>query len=128
MSEAIGVTIPIVRGQIGYFQQTRTTLQAARSNLLNLLLTNKGERLMQPEFGTDIYRLLFEQVDIGIDTQVEEDIRSAVSFWLPYIIIRDVKVDASTDNIDRNRLDISTTFSIEQDPTTFETITFTVTT
>ena len=62
MSEPIGVKIPITMGTTGFFNQTFTSLEEAKSNLLNLLLTRKGERVYHPTFGTEIYGLLFSQI------------------------------------------------------------------
>ena len=37
---------------------------AIKQAIQNLLLTNKGERLMNPEYGSDIRRYLFEPLDM----------------------------------------------------------------
>ena len=50
----IGVKLPIQNGQQGYFDSSLTTIDQVKTNIRNLLLTIKGERLMHPEFGTDI--------------------------------------------------------------------------
>ena len=58
----IGVNLPFTRdNKTGWFDQSFTTLEAAKSNLKNLLLTMKGERLMQPNFGTDLMKLVFDE-------------------------------------------------------------------
>ena len=44
----------------GIFPVNYTTLSQAKDNLRNLILTRKGERLMQPEFGCDVWKTLFE--------------------------------------------------------------------
>jgi phage baseplate assembly protein W len=121
MAQPIGVKIPIQPGNAGYFEQTFTTLDEAKSNLINLLLTRKGERVMQPEFGTSIYSILFENVATDIKLILEEDIREAVRTWLSYILIS--SVDINTDRLDNeNRIDISVTFSLKSDPKKYETI------
>ena len=61
------------------FRQTKTTLEQAKHNIRNLLMTIKGERPFQPDFGADIYSYIFEQIteeDLAI--QLEESIREAV--------------------------------------------------
>lgn len=58
----IGVSLPLSHGDQGFFAKTKTTLDQARSNIRNLLLTIKGERLGNPTFGSNLYRVLFEQM------------------------------------------------------------------
>ena len=56
----------------GIFAVNYTTLTQAKNNLKNLILTRKGERMMQPDFGCDIWKVLFEQiVDGDIDYILE---------------------------------------------------------
>ena len=55
---AIGITLPIQIGN-NAFNQAFTTIEQAKSNIKNLLLTNRGERVMQPEFGSGLRELLF---------------------------------------------------------------------
>ena len=49
---AYGITLPVQRGNTGYFSQAFNSFEQAKSNLKNLLLTRKGERIFQPNFGT----------------------------------------------------------------------------
>ena len=49
----IGLAFPLGFANDGIFRKTKTTLEQARYNLRNLLLTVKGERLAHPEFGCD---------------------------------------------------------------------------
>lgn len=115
MSEPIGVKIPIQMGTTGYFNQTFTNIDEAKSNLYNLLLTQKGERVMQPNFGTSIYGRLFEPITRNLSVDIEKEIRAAVDMWLPYVELTDVEVDISDDNIDRNRFDIRVAFGLRRD-------------
>ena len=78
----IGVVLPIRKGQNGFFKQSSTLLEQTKSNLKNLLLTVKGERLAQPEFGSNIYNVLFENMDEGFSKKIEDSIREAVAKWL----------------------------------------------
>jgi phage baseplate assembly protein W len=63
------------------------------SNLKNLILTRKGERIMQPEFGTTLQDSLFEQNTELLVTSIRNSIQDAVSFWLPYVSIDTLTVD-----------------------------------
>ncbi len=89
----IGVSIPFTNTDGGLFPITYTTRDQAISNLKNLLLTRKGERLYNATFGTDIQKVLFEP---NFDTLKEIlifEIESAVAFWLPYINIESINVE-----------------------------------
>ena len=123
----IGVNLPFTRdNKTGWFDQSFTTLEAAKSNLKNLLLTMKGERLMQPNFGTDLMKLVFEQDDGTLQDRIRETIIDAVDFWLPYLKLNTVEVNNSveTDDMNFNRFNVKLVFSIKNVPDKFETITF----
>ena len=78
----IGINKSSDRG--GIFSVNYTTLTQAKDNLKNLILTKKGERYLNPTFGCDIWRVLFEQMDSNlIENQIENTILDAVSNWLP---------------------------------------------
>jgi len=100
---AIGISLPLMKSNT-QFNLTYTTLDQAKANLVNLLLTNKGERVMLPNFGCDIYKMLFENITDSLLIKIEEVIREEVAFWLPYIQIDEVNVthdiDAHTINFD----------------------------
>jgi len=122
MAEPIGVKIPITMGNIGFFNQTFTSLEEAKSNLLNLLLTRRGERVMHPEFGTDIYNLLFSQITRDLKQKIEGEIRTAVETWIPYILLTEVQVDISDENIENNRIDIKIGFGLKRNINEYDEI------
>jgi len=69
------------------FGQTFSTEEQAISNLKNLLLTFKGERYMQPNFGTRIREILFDNNTPNLRTALEAALREDIGYWLPYIEI-----------------------------------------
>ena len=121
---AVGVGLPLRRGNMGYFNQEYTTLDQVKSNIKNLLLTMKGERIMQPTFGTDLYKILFEPMTDMLTNDISDVIREAVSEWLPYVIMQEIKVDLSPDNLDRNEYHVSLKFSLQYEPDRFDYLTF----
>ena len=72
----IGLTYPIKSGKNLDFELTKTSFEQAEYNLTNLLLTQKGERAFQPEFGTTLRSICFEQVDDNLPETIETDIRN----------------------------------------------------
>jgi len=107
---AIGVDLPMMAGAGAAFKLNYTTLDQAVANAKNLLLTNKGERIMQPEFGCDLRNFLFENITEQTLIDIENSIRSSFEYWLPYIFINDLQVVPSEDN---NRINISLSISLE---------------
>jgi uncharacterized protein len=122
---AYGITLPISRGDTGYFQQAFTSYEQAKSNLKNLLLTDKGERVMQPEFGTGLKGLLFEQMTDDFEQQLQDTITQSVNYWLPYITIEEIDVTMTDEMKDNHRADMNIQFRVGSDITT-QTITFTI--
>lgn len=98
---AVGVMLPL--GGAPIFKSSYTTEEQAISNLKNLLLTRKGERPFQPNFGTEIYSLLFEQIELDTTESLETSIRADIKYWLPYIIVSELVV---TTEEDLNRVQI----------------------
>jgi len=94
-NKAVGVMLPL--GGSPMFKSSYTTEQQAISNLKNLLLTTKGERPFQPLFGSDIYSLLFGNIQSDLDSLLEESLTNDISFWLPYILLNGVEVNSEPD-------------------------------
>lgn len=124
---AYGIVLPIRRGETGYFEQAFESFEQAKANLRNLLLTKKGERIMQPDFGTGLELLLFEQMsdDGEFEERLEEIITSSVNFWLPYINISEIEVEMTDEMKDMNLAKLKLEFTVGSDITT-QTITFSI--
>ena len=84
----------------------------------NLLLTSLGERVMQPEFGSTLMDVVFNQGP-DVENDIDEAIREAVSNWLPYVIINEINMFQQG-----NQVDVSIDFSVTLEPDSFDTITF----
>lgn len=87
--KAVGIKLPFT-GKTGLFDLSYTTEEQAMSNLKNLVLTRKGERLYHPNFGTTVYDILFENVTDSLFEDVETALREDIEFWMPYLIIDDI--------------------------------------
>ena len=117
----IGLKLPFTRDRAGLFGQTETTLEQAGNNIKNLLLTSKGERVMQPEFGSDLRDLLFEQYTEDLTDRIKDAIEEAMSTWLPYIVISNVDVTENETNPNQTKVDLD--FSLNYEPNRFDSIT-----
>jgi phage baseplate assembly protein W len=121
---AIGITLPIQITNVA-FNQSFQTRQQISSNILNLLLTKRGERVMQPEFGIGLENFLFEPIDDDTQSRIENEIERTITKWLPYVVIEDLIVDINDTLKDTNTVNVSLTFSLVDNPE-LETVTFTV--
>jgi phage baseplate assembly protein W len=123
-NRAYGLTLPVKRGNTGYFEQAFTTFDQAKANLRNLLATKRGERIMQPNFGSGLHSVLFEPMTDGVfEEKLQNTITQAVSFWLPYITIREIDIRMTDEMKDRNYAEMSITFSVNNQITT-DSVTF----
>jgi len=121
----IGINKSSDRG--GIFAVNYTTLTQAKDNLKNLILTRKGERIMNPTFGCDIYNVLFEQLDGQlIENKIESTILDAVSNWLPYLNIDEIIFDYDNNDIDNNRINLEVKFSLVSNSNLGESVQITI--
>ena len=107
---AIGVSLPF-NGPSGPFNKTYSTADQVKSNLINLLLTNKGERVFNPEFGTNLYRVLFEGIVEDLVPAVQNLITTNVSIFVPEVQITNIIVN--TDNRDNNSISITVNYRLK---------------
>ena len=125
--KVLGIGINKSSNSNGAFAVNYTTLTQAKDNLTNLIMTRKGERVHQPDFGCDIWNVLFEQiVDGDIDYKVESVIVDAVSKWLPYITINDIILDYNDEYKDSNKIGVEINFSLTSNPNLRESVTINV--
>ena len=75
------------------YKMVRNYRPLVRQNLLNLLFTNPGERVMMPRFGVGINRMLFEFGNSPIVDTVMADIVLQAGQYLPYITIEDITLN-----------------------------------
>ncbi len=114
----IGLNLPLTTSKNSFFQLNYTTADQAHTNLKNLVLTNKGERIMLPTFGCDIKKMVFEQEP---EEKIIENIETAIEIWLPYINVIDIIVER--DSIDEHQINISLNYNVLQDEDTTNELT-----
>jgi len=116
----IGVSLPFRHSRHGWFKSTSTLLEQTKTNMKNLLLTVKGERVNQPELGCDLFNVLFEPMDDNLSGKIDASIREAVGLWLPHVMLKGVTIDLKPEE---NLVHVSITFSTTIDPEATESIT-----
>lgn len=83
---------------------------AVKESIKNLILTDRGERLMQPNLGGNIQAMLFENLTPSVLKLIEENVRTTIVLYEPRAELQDVTV---TSNIDDNAVNIRITFYIK---------------
>jgi|688.fasta_scaffold65121_4 phage baseplate assembly protein W len=121
---AIGITLPIKIGNTA-FNQSFTTIEQTKSNIKNLLLTKKYERLMQPNLGSGMQELLFEMNDEDLAQKIEDTINSSMETWLPFVTIEDISIEQTNEFKDSNQVNVSLRFRI-QNNVNLETLSFNI--
>lgn len=116
MAQAIGITLPLQLGNTGYFEQSFDTLTQVKSNFINLILTRKGERVHQPEFGCCIHNYLFEQLTPENINAAQLCVLNAVEQWMPFLELVQFTLNASPGDIDRNRLQLYVGYRLRKNP------------
>jgi len=95
-----GAPYPITKHARG-FLHTQTGADLIRSDLLSLLLTNPGERVMLPEFGTPLMELVFEQNDAATAELARDMIATAIETWEPRIAVTAIETNVGVqDSLD----------------------------
>jgi len=108
---AIGISLPIQIGKTA-FEQTFTTFEQVKSNIKNLLLTKRGERVMQPQFGSGLQELLFEQNVDDLEGRIQTTIEDSISQWLPFVNIDEIDIEQTNELRDNNRVNVSIKFRV----------------
>ena len=93
---ALGVQFPMNYPAV--FNSTYTTLEAVKSNIKNLLLTRKGERLMHPNFGSDLLSIIFEPSVSELKEEIQQIISEPISFWIPQVSLDTVETITAEDD------------------------------
>ena len=71
---------------------------SVKESLKNLILTDRGERLMQPEVGGDIRAMLFENMTPAGLKLIEDQVRTTIEIYEPRATLQDVIVSSSLDD------------------------------
>lgn len=103
--ELLAAPYPITPSPLGAFR-TVGAETGIKGDLLQLILTNPGERVMMPNFGTPLRRLFFEQNSTALYENARAMILDSIRTWEPRIVVRNLLV-TSTDNGPSNVLSSS---------------------
>ena len=99
---SIGVALPLLRGSEDGFQMLKTIRETVKQNLKMIILTNPGERIMDPEFGVGVKTYLFSNFSEGIQSELYDKITQQVATYIPSVSI--TKITFFESNPDTNTL------------------------
>ena len=93
-TKLIGIKTPLEfgYGRSGLLKMHTSIKHQIADNLRNLIQTNKGERLGDYNFGTNLAELAFENADIDVKTEAAKRINNAISVFMPFIQIDDFEI------------------------------------
>jgi len=102
-----------------YFLMTQVTKDAFSADLLLLLLTQKGERYYEPNYGTNLLKYIFEPNDTITSSDVEQEIKNTVSLYIPALKISKINFNWNLDDngqpISENQLNVNIQFAYTED-------------
>ena len=104
----IGVAVPF--NQPNVFRQTFTSKDAVKSNIINFLLTEQGDRYFNNLFGSGLRNFLFEQLTVNTDVDIRTYLINQISTVFNNITIEELNIDFDED---RNQMNISFDFTYD---------------
>lgn len=96
-----------------YFKMNQITKDAFSSDLLLLLLTERGERYYYPEYGTNLLKFIFEPNDNLTAQDIEQEIKRTVSLYIPNLTINKVEFNRPEDS--EVQLNVNLKFTYTED-------------
>ena len=105
--KAVGFGFPLNGNAV--FIPTYQTRDQIKANLVNYILTNKGERVFNPNFGANLRSLLFENIVDSTLEDLQSIIQNSISFYFPQIVIEEIKF---VNTPDENTINFILTYQI----------------
>jgi phage baseplate assembly protein W len=95
----IGCQYPLMKTPRGIMSQ-KNGVDQIKADILQLLLTNPGERVMLADYGVPLRKLIFEPNDVGLEIQARNMIAEAITKWEPRVVLQQVQVSSVVDTDD----------------------------
>ena len=94
------------------FENVDNVKELVKFHLTNLLLTNPGEKISDPNYGVGIRKMLFENMSLGVLNLWQDKITTALEEYLTYVQVSDVLV---TPFLDINKINIKIEYNLLND-------------
>lgn len=94
----------------GLYGMNKTAAESIRQDLKMLLLTNPGERMMIPDYGVGLRKILFEQNILDTRSYLIDRINQQIKNYMNFLFIQDLVVDFN--NSDENSVSVTIYYNI----------------
>lgn len=111
MASILSIAFPFRQGLVS-FPDPATDEDAIRASVIQIVMTGKGERVMRPEFGCDVFSFVFENNDDVFQRRVEREIRSSLARWEPRIAVSSIETESGDDVTEPGQLIITIYYTI----------------
>lgn len=98
MAKFLGIPYPVRKHAQGFFR-IQSGIEQIKSDLLVLLMTNPGERIFLPAYGTPLRELVFEPNDPALEAKARQMIVNAIRQWEPRVVIEKIEVSNKREDI-----------------------------
>jgi len=106
-SVGVGVALPFNAPAV--FKTTYTTQESIKYNLINFFLTNQPERYLNPLFGGNLRKFVFEQITQNNLNLLKQNIQESLNLYFPNVVVEALNILPDTDN---NQVDVTLKYSI----------------
>jgi phage baseplate assembly protein W len=106
------VKLPLAQDSADGYAMIKRLKRLVKQNLKMLILTNPGERVMEPDYGVGIRQFLFENFGSDVFARIDTTIREQVAQYMPAVQIK--KLQFSGSDPDTNTLTLYLEYSIPQ--------------
>lgn len=98
--QLFGIRYPFLADEeTGYYvAANKTVAEKVRSQLMHIIFTPKGQRIRNPEFGTDLIKYIFDQNDGMTWESVKTEVSESVTRWATNINLNDIRVVRSEED------------------------------
>ena len=75
-----------------YIDLNKTYGEGIQSQVLHVIFTPKGQKLRDPDFGTDLVKYIFSQSDSSTFGSIKGEISSQIAKYVPEVEFRDISI------------------------------------
>ncbi len=105
--KAVGVDLPFSAPAV--FKSNYFTRDAIKNNLINFYSTKRGERVMNPLFGSRLQNLVFNNITEITDDSIRAIITDETNNYFPFVTLTDINIQKQEDN---NQYIITITYQV----------------
>jgi len=110
--EGYSPKLPLVKDTVdGLYSMNKTALESIKQDLKMLLLTNPGERIMNPDYGVGIRQLLFSQNTTSLRSEISSRITNQVRKYMNFVVINNIRFE-ETEGVETNSLYLVLDYSV----------------